>query len=357
MKKAILSFGCFAALSISFGQDCSKIFISEYVEGHGNNKAIEIYNPTDSPVDMSQYFLQRYSNGATTASAQGSAEAKTIQLSGTIPAKGTLVYVIDKRDPNGTGQNAPIWDELEAKGDVFLCPDYSANNVMYFNGNDALLLAKGDATNPNSAQTVLIDLFGKIGEDPDVVSGGNYNGWTSVAPYNGTSGNPLDKVVTEDHSMIRKSSIKKGNVPSGSPVGVTFNPLLQWDSIPASIPKTDANGNIVYQADGVTPQWLGNWESLGFHACECDPNSMSVASINLDAIQLFPNPSTGEFTLTGVENVETITIYNSLGKVVKVITKNTLSSVTIDLNEKAGVYFVSIKDKNNNTATRKVIIK
>ena len=29
-------------------QDCSELFISEYIEGPGNNNAIEIYNPTNT---------------------------------------------------------------------------------------------------------------------------------------------------------------------------------------------------------------------------------------------------------------------------------------------------------------------
>ena len=44
-------------------QECVEIFISEYVEGWSNNKAIELYNPTDEDVDLSNYRLERYSNG------------------------------------------------------------------------------------------------------------------------------------------------------------------------------------------------------------------------------------------------------------------------------------------------------
>jgi predicted extracellular nuclease len=43
------------------------LFISEYVEGTSNNKAIEIFNGTGSPVDLSagQYVIQMYFNGST----------------------------------------------------------------------------------------------------------------------------------------------------------------------------------------------------------------------------------------------------------------------------------------------------
>ena len=45
-------------------QDCSDLFISEYVEGPGNNNAIEIYNPTNGTIDLQGYIINRYSNGS-----------------------------------------------------------------------------------------------------------------------------------------------------------------------------------------------------------------------------------------------------------------------------------------------------
>ena len=43
-----------------FSQD---LFFSEYIEGSSYNKALDIYNPTDSLVDLSQYQLWQISNG------------------------------------------------------------------------------------------------------------------------------------------------------------------------------------------------------------------------------------------------------------------------------------------------------
>ncbi len=40
------------------------LFFSEYIEGSSNNKAIEIYNGTGADVDLSQYVVELYFNGA-----------------------------------------------------------------------------------------------------------------------------------------------------------------------------------------------------------------------------------------------------------------------------------------------------
>ena len=34
-------------------QNCTDLFISEYIEGSYNNKAIELYNPTNEAIDLS----------------------------------------------------------------------------------------------------------------------------------------------------------------------------------------------------------------------------------------------------------------------------------------------------------------
>lgn len=44
-------------------QDYSDLIISEYVEGSGNNKAIEIYNGTGESVSLDDYVIRIAQNG------------------------------------------------------------------------------------------------------------------------------------------------------------------------------------------------------------------------------------------------------------------------------------------------------
>lgn len=147
-------------------------FISEYVEGSSNNKALEIYNPADVALDLTGYSIKVFSNGAVTA-------GKTVPLSGTLAAKSTLVLT-------DTGSAAA----LAAKSNM----TFGTSN---FNGDDAIALYKG---------ADLIDVFGQIGVDPGTSWGSNNN-------------------FTHDRTLVRKSSVVQGDVNGGD----AFDPSVEWD--------------------------------------------------------------------------------------------------------------------------------
>ena len=116
--KHIFTLVSFSIFWLVMGQsNCSELFISEYVEGWSNNKALEIYNPTNQAIDLSGYFVVRYSNGASTATV-----ANAIQLNGMVAAHDVYVAVLEQLDTAGTGQNAPVWDSLQVRADGFYCP-------------------------------------------------------------------------------------------------------------------------------------------------------------------------------------------------------------------------------------------
>lgn len=334
MKKTLLILST-VFTSMAFGQtDCSELFISEYVEGWSNNKALEIYNPTAAPINLSQYMVIRYSNGATSATA-----ANAVQLTGTIGAYSTYVAVLDKRDPLGTGQEAPIWDSLEVRADGFYCPVYTTTNAFYWNGNDAVVLAKG--TTGNIAGAIAVDIFAKIGEDPGT-------GWSTAFPYTGAG-----VIVTEDHSLIRKTTILKGET---NPTISFFNPLAEYDSIPAVIVRLDSNGDTVYSGGG-NPILDGNWNSLGTHACNCDP-SVSINEVKATTeITVFPNPTTGFVYLKGVANIKKIQIVNALGQTVATIENPAKSVLSIDLGAFKGLYLLKMTDDSGGQTTKRVIVK
>ena len=110
------------------------LFISEYVEGSGNNKYIEIYNPTDNAIDLSAYALDLNTNGGATWSKDGTGYKNYTELSGSLPAKSVIVY---------KNSSAEIYE-----GEATVC------NAVNFNGNDPVGLFKNGE---------LIDIFGSFG--------------------------------------------------------------------------------------------------------------------------------------------------------------------------------------------------
>ena len=140
--------------------DCSNLFISEYVEGPGQNNAIEIYNPTNSVIDLSGYSIKRYANGSTYASA-----SNTFALSGLINPGDVIVVGNGQTDSILWGGNIwslPVDTAFFSMLDDHCNGDYNANQTFYFNGDDAITLEYSGT---------IVDIFGKVGEDPG-------NAWT-----------------------------------------------------------------------------------------------------------------------------------------------------------------------------------
>ncbi len=215
--------------------DCNELFISEYVEGRSNDKAIEIYNPTANAIDLSSYQLQRYSNGGTSLDDQ-----KRLNLSGSIPAYGTYVIINKTEDPTDS--------KLVAVADMEVSDDYSVNNVMFFNGDDAMVLVKVDG----GSETIL-DIFGKVGEDPGTA-------WTDVAPYTDAAGTWLSK----DRVLIRKAT----DVTGISTNPALFNALANYDSLDRSMMDYKVDGGA--DANDPADKYLNNpFENLGSHTCDC----------------------------------------------------------------------------------------
>jgi hypothetical protein len=110
--------------------DDANLFISEYVEGSGWNKAIEVFNPSRDDVDVSNCSVSVYSDGSIEASA-------TQSLTGILPAGSTFTFCDSRSDI-----------------DESLC---AARAGLTFNGNDAVVLRCGG---------IELDVFGTVGVDP-----------------------------------------------------------------------------------------------------------------------------------------------------------------------------------------------
>jgi hypothetical protein len=119
--------------SFGTGNIATELFISEYFEGEINNelgftnsdRAIEIYNGTGADVDLSQYTLRSAINGGQNFSGD-------LILAGILGNGETFVVT-------STSAGAP----LRATADLVVSFS-TANTAVFFTGNDAVGLFKGD---------------------------------------------------------------------------------------------------------------------------------------------------------------------------------------------------------------------
>ena len=301
MKKTLLFLSVIATTFLNAQiVDCNDLFFSEYIEGWSQNKAIEVYNPTNATVDLSDYRIERYSNGATNSSAGG-----ITTLSGMLASGDAFVLTNGESDTTSTfGFCDPI---LLAMAD-FAEPNGSYPTPMHMNGNDAMVLTKNG---------VIIDVIGKVGEDP--ASGA----WTADA----ASGFTLGTWWTANHTLIRKSTVLKGD-NNGLDL---FDPSAEWDSLPAP-----------------------NWSNLGSHTCDCQGTS-AVNETNEISYIMYPNPANqgAAVVIKATEKIEKIEVINILGA--KALTINSNTIITSDLAK--GTYIVNIQFSDGRQADNKLIVQ
>lgn len=273
---------------------CTELFISEYCEGTGNNKGLEFFNPTGSPIDLGPYVLQRWSNGE-------AGMTDETNLIGTIPAYGTWVLVNGQTEDVdlGGGATSPMCDPAMQELADQLDNPYPA--PTYMNGDDALVLLK------NGNQVV--DIFGKPGEDPGAA-------WTNDADNGFVDVGDGATWLTSNHTLRRKFEVTGGvTLPP-----VAFDTFLEWDTLS-----------------------VNTWDNLGMHACACGGNNVEVLAVQPEA-QLFPNPSSnGNFEVTATLPVERVTVHTAAGQLVHDAAINRLARVTVSLpGLPAGAYIVNI---------------
>jgi uncharacterized protein len=156
------------------------LFISEYIEGGGFNKAVEIFNGTGAPVKLSEYTLEHYNNGAKTTNL-------TLALSDDSAAtlENGKTFVISRDDASA---------DIVAKANLL----DASKTVVNWNGDDAVVL-KHNGT--------IIDVIGQVGVDPGA-------SW-------GTT------VKTADQTLVRKSFVIAGD----NNLDDAFDPAVEWDNM------------------------------------------------------------------------------------------------------------------------------
>ncbi|MDB4126200.1 lamin tail domain-containing protein [Candidatus Marinimicrobia bacterium] len=192
--------------------ESSNLFFSEYAEGSGNNKYLEIFNASDSVVDLSGYSLSSCSNGCDEPNTWDYADNVTFEEGDGVLAPGD-VYVV-----------------CNGSADEFILAQCNQTFTYLSNGDDVFALTQ-------IGSGLVLDVIGVIGEDPG-------NGW-DVAGVT---------TATKDHTLVRKSSVTMGNP-------------LWLDNVDPDTGETLEYGSAGMDED--SSEWIvldqNTWDYLGSH--------------------------------------------------------------------------------------------
>ncbi|MDP8932607.1 MAG: lamin tail domain-containing protein, partial [Cyanobacteriota bacterium] len=161
------------------------VFFSEYVEGSSNNKALEIYNGTTAPINLStgNYVVQTYFNG-------NSVPTQTFALTGTVVVGDVYVFALNNGEPLTNNTLAAILGQADQT---------TTSQFGWYNGNDAIVLRKGGTGGQ------VVDSLGQIGVDPGTEWG-------------------TGLISTADNTLRRNRNVTDGDPNPND----TFDPSLQW---------------------------------------------------------------------------------------------------------------------------------
>ena len=150
------------------------VFFSEYIEGGGFNKALEIYNGSGDDVDLRDFTIDKYSNAATEADTY-SLKTDALLTNETSTLAAGDVYVIASND---TRTDMGIVSQADLR-----------DNFLNFNGDDRIALLHNG---------MVVDWFG-----------GDTRGAWDVAGMTD---------ATENHTLVRKQSVTVGNAKAAKAI-------------------------------------------------------------------------------------------------------------------------------------------
>ena len=357
------------------------LFISEYLEGSSNNKAIEIFNPTSSSVDLSNYRVVRSNNGADSI--------QYIQpLTGSLAANQVFVLANPQADPT-----------------ILAVADIDTGAITFYNGDDYMALEKNIA-----GVWTPIDVIGILGEDPgtswavagitpgtaektlvrkDVILFGTTD-WAASAGTDSVSSQWLvypqnTFTFIGNHTVIPVELTSFTASVSGTSINLVWSTASELNNLGFEIERKSENSDwqvISFVAGFGTSTKTNNYyfsdnnlsigkysyrlKQVDFEGTFEYSNVVEAEVISVDKFELsqnFPNPfnpSTSiKFSLPAASNVK-LSVFNLLGQEVKTLVNGFKTAgshtITFDASElSSGIYIYKI-EANNFTQSRKMTL-
>ncbi|MCR9131544.1 MAG: choice-of-anchor I family protein [bacterium] len=172
--------GSITVHELKFESEATALFFSEYGEGSSQNKYLEIYNPTDESVDLTEYAFPNMNNG----------------LGGSNQNNIAGEFDFWNSFPDGASIEAGgVYIIADGDADAEILEEADLIHEFLSNGDDAYALVYGTEVNYE-----ILDIIGDLFADPGA-------GWDVAGVTE----------ATKDHVLVRKPEIMSGNAaPQGS---------------------------------------------------------------------------------------------------------------------------------------------
>lgn len=283
---------------LKISAQATDLIISEYVEGSGNNKYIELYNGTTASINLGDYQLRLYANGSSTPT--------SATLSGTLNSGSTIVY---------KNSSATIYGGAA-----------TANSALAFNGDDAIALYKISTAS-------FVDIVGNIGCDPG-------SAWTSGS------------FTTADKTLVRNASVCNG-ITTDPATSCPF-PTLASEWTQSNIDIVSNLGSHTMTCVSCTPVTAPTTVATGFNSTTfCTSAQLSFTGGNGNKrIVIISTTNFADLPVNGTA-YSANTVFGSgstVGAGNYVVLNGNGNSVTVTGLTNSTTYYVKIFEYNGNTA-------
>ena len=150
--------------------------------------------------------------------------------------------------------------------------------------------------------------------------------------------------------IISPSGIVLSELNFGGDNGETIKSMVPTPDggyIVGAISNSNISGDKTEDSRGVDDYWL----------VKLTPESLATSTNSKFFFSIFPNPSNGKISITGIKGKHQVKITDVLGHVVYNETVTEIANKQIDISGESGIYFISIQDELGNNSTKKVVLE
>ena len=209
---------------------------------------------------------------------------------------------------------------------------------------------------------------------------GNLSGWTGSnidilsSAYEGTTagrikanaGSISQIVAVESAAAYDLSFYAKWFVAPSAPISIQIlnastdaiiatkimTTSTVWNLVALNFTVPNGVTSIKFKVEkGSSPGWFID------NAFLIQSNLLGVNALELKSVSIYPNPTSGNFTLKGKIVIVSYELYNVQGQLIK--NKKNIMSIETEINiseQTEGIYFLKIKDVNGNSFSEKIIL-